>query len=78
MLQQSHLKLLLIRRKYSNILEGKVIQYGKTLDVYNKPNTLVSAQVFSDPPMNIAKIKKSGDQLFIFTKQNSMEDKTKY
>jgi len=41
--------------------EGNVIQYGKTLDVYNKPNSLLSAQVFSDPPMNITKIKKMGD-----------------
>ena len=41
--------------------EGNVIQYGKTLDVYNKPSSLLSAQVFSDPPMNITKIKKMGD-----------------
>ena len=38
----------------ATLLEGKVIQYGKTLDVYNKPENLISAKVFSDPPMNIA------------------------
>ena len=52
---------LLLGGNTATLLEGKVIQYGKTLDVYNKPNSLVSAQVFSDPPMNITRIRKSGD-----------------
>ena len=52
---------LLLGGNTATLLEGKVIQYGKTLDVYNKPNSLISAQVFSDPPMNITKIKKTGD-----------------
>ena len=52
---------LLLGGNTATLQEGKVIQYGKTLDVYNKPNSLLSAQVFSDPPMNITKIKKSGD-----------------
>ena len=38
---------LLLGGNTATLLEGKVIQYGKTLDVYNKPNSLVSAQVFS-------------------------------
>ena len=52
---------LLLGGNTATLQEGKVIQYGKTLDVYNKPNSLLSAQVFSDPPMNITKIKKMGD-----------------
>ncbi len=52
---------LLLGGNTATLQEGKVIQYGKTLDVYNKPNSLLSAQVFSDPPMNITKIKKEGD-----------------
>ena len=56
-------------------MEGKVIQYGKTLDVYNKPNSLVSAQVFSDPPMNITKIKKSGENCSFL--DNSVNWKTR-
>jgi len=52
---------LLLGGNTATLQEGKVIQYGKTLDVYNKPNSLLSAQVFSDPPMNITKIKKVGD-----------------
>ena len=52
---------LMIGGNTATILEGKIIQYGKTLDVYNNPENLTSAEVFSDPPMNIAKANKSGD-----------------
>ena len=52
---------LLIGGYTATLLEGKIVQHGKTLEVYNKPNSLQSAQVFSDPPMNIAKITKEGD-----------------
>ena len=45
----------------ATLLEGKVIQYGKTLDVYNNPKNLNSAEVFSEPPMNITEVKKIGD-----------------
>ena len=45
----------------ATLMEGKVIQYGKTIDVYNKPSNLMSARVFSDPPMNVSDIKKTGD-----------------
>jgi glycerol transport system ATP-binding protein len=52
---------LMIGGNTATILEGKIIQYGKTLDVYNNPENLTSAEVFSDPPMNIAKVNKSGE-----------------
>tara|TARA_B100001059_G_scaffold120497_1_gene120639 strand:- start:536 stop:1009 length:474 start_codon:yes stop_codon:yes gene_type:complete len=53
----------------ATLLEGNVIQYGKTLDVYNNPENLTSAKVFSDPPMNIAEINKSGE-MFKFNDNN--------
>ena len=52
---------LMIGGNTATLLQGKVIQYGKTLEVYNKPENLISAKVFSDPPMNIAEVKKKGD-----------------
>jgi glycerol transport system ATP-binding protein len=52
---------LMIGGNTATLLEGNVIQYGKTLDVYSKPKNLISAKVFSDPPMNIAEISKSGE-----------------
>jgi len=45
----------------ATLLKGKVIQYGKTLDVYNNPKNLNSAEVFSEPPINITEVKKVGD-----------------
>ena len=52
---------LLMGGNTATLMEGKVIQYGKTIDVYNKPSNLMSARVFSDPPMNVSNIKKIGD-----------------
>ena len=37
---------LMIGGNTATLLEGKVIQYGKTLDVYRKPENLISAKVF--------------------------------
>jgi len=43
--------------------EGQVTQFGPTSAIYRKPNTLLSAQVFSDPPINVAKVTKRGDEI---------------
>jgi len=52
---------LLIGGNTATLMKGKVVEYGKTIDVYNKPKNLISAGVFSDPPINISDVKKSGD-----------------
>jgi len=52
---------LLIGGKTATLMEGKIIQYGNTIEVYNKPKNLTSASVFSDPPINISDIKKKGN-----------------
>ena len=62
---------LLIGGYTATLLEGKIVQHGKTLEVYNKPNSLQSAQVFSDPPMTIAKIKIEGDVCSLISDQLS-------
>ncbi|WP_428623743.1 ABC transporter ATP-binding protein [Sedimenticola sp.] len=46
----------------ATVSEGRITQYGRTSDVYHFPNDLVSAQVFSDPPINTATVNKRGDQ----------------
>ena len=68
---------LLLGGNTATLQEGKVIQYGKTLDVYNKPNSLLSAQVFSDPPMNITKIKKVGDSCYFLDNSANWKSKIK-
>jgi len=48
--------------------EGRVTQFGPTSVIYRKPKDLISAQVFSDPPINTAKISKRGGAITIFGK----------
>jgi glycerol transport system ATP-binding protein len=40
--------------------EGRVTQFGPTGEIYRKPQDLTTARVFSEPPMNVAKVSKSG------------------
>lgn len=42
--------------------DGMVTQFGPTAEIYRKPSTLAAARVFSDPPINLAEITKTGDQ----------------
>jgi glycerol transport system ATP-binding protein len=45
--------------------EGRVTQFGPTSVIYRRPNTVLSAQVFSDPPINMAKVSKKGDEIVL-------------
>ena len=66
---------LLIGGNTATLEEGRIIQYGKTIDVYNKPINLISARVFSDPPINISDVKKNGDTFSL--SQDSVKWKSK-
>lgn len=46
----------------ATLKKGRVVQFGKTSEIYHRPGTLDSAEVFSDPPVNTAVIAKRGDQ----------------
>ena len=45
--------------------EGRVTQFGPTSQIYRKPSDLLSAKVFSDPPINTAKVTKTGTDIFL-------------
>ncbi|MEP6149910.1 MAG: ABC transporter ATP-binding protein, partial [Nisaea sp.] len=45
----------------ATLFEGAVTQFGPTREIYRKPNSLLSAQVFSDPPINVLACEKHGD-----------------
>lgn len=49
--------------------EGRITQFGPTSSSYRRPQDLVTAQVFSEPPMNTAKIEKRGNKIIIFDNQ---------
>ncbi len=46
--------------------EGRITQFGKTADIYRHPNSLLSARVFSDPPINTLRAAKRGKSLTVF------------
>jgi glycerol transport system ATP-binding protein len=43
--------------------EGRVTQFGPTAEIYRRPADLLSAQVFSDPPINTGRVAKQGNRL---------------
>ena len=49
----------------ATLSEGRVVQFGQTSKIYRNPDTLTSARVFSDPPVNIANVDKRGDTVFL-------------
>ena len=55
---------LLLGGKTATMSMGRVTQYGKTIDVYNHPVDLQTAQTFADPPLNTAPVQKRGGNLY--------------
>ncbi len=53
---------LLLAGHTATLHEGRITQYGETAQVYRKPQDLMSAKVFSDPPINTARVVKTGDK----------------
>ena len=45
--------------------EGSVTQYRRTIEGYRLPDNLISARVFSDPPINVARVERRDDYLFL-------------
>ncbi len=54
---------LLLGGKTATLSQGCVTQFGSTIDVYSRPSDLITAQTFSDPPLNVVPMEKTGDQL---------------
>jgi len=53
---------LLLAGYTATLYQGRITQYGPTAEVYRAPKDLLSARVFSDPPINTARIDKRGDR----------------
>ncbi|MEO9827097.1 MAG: ABC transporter ATP-binding protein [Paracoccaceae bacterium] len=58
---------LLLGGKTALMDDGAVTQYGTTADIYRTPENLTAARVFSDPPINAARITKAGVQATLET-----------
>ena len=63
---------LLLGGHTATLHEGRVTQFGETAKVYRQPLDLVSAMVFSDPPINSAAVSKQGDR-FVLNDQVSWQ-----
>ncbi len=58
---------LLLGGKTALMSDGTVTQFGTTAEIYRKPDSLTAARVFSDPPINAARISKTGTQAKLAT-----------
>lgn len=45
--------------------EGRVVDFGPTGEIYRQPKDLLSAQVFSEPPINVAAVRKTGSEFVL-------------
>ncbi|WGF88395.1 ABC transporter ATP-binding protein [Marinivivus vitaminiproducens] len=54
---------LLLGGSTATLAEGRVTQFGRTIDVFSAPADLVTARTFSDPPLNEFTATKQGDVL---------------
>jgi len=45
--------------------QGRVTEFGPSLDIYHNPGNLITAEVFSDPPINKARVEKKQDRIYL-------------
>jgi glycerol transport system ATP-binding protein len=58
---------LLLGGRTATVHEGRVTQFGPTLEVYRRPVDLTTARAFSDPPLNTMPVQKTGNQVRLAT-----------
>jgi len=51
---------LLLGGSTATLAQGRVTQFGPTVEVYRRPNSLETARIFSDPPINTLSVRKTG------------------
>jgi glycerol transport system ATP-binding protein len=56
---------LLLGGHVATMHQGRVTQFGPAATIYRAPSDLVSARVFSDPPINMAGAAKRGDDIVL-------------
>ena len=58
---------LLLGGKTATLHEGRVTQFGTTGEIYRNPKDVISAKVFSEPPINTATIRKRDGRITLGT-----------
>ncbi|MDE1157083.1 MAG: ABC transporter ATP-binding protein [Neorhizobium sp.] len=54
---------LLLGGNTATLSQGRITQFGPTIDVYRHPRDMVTAKTFADPPLNTLAMIKTGDTL---------------
>jgi glycerol transport system ATP-binding protein len=54
---------LLLGGHTASVHEGRITQFGPTAETYRNPQNLITAEVFSDPPINTAPVVKAGGEV---------------
>lgn len=49
----------------ATLYEGRITQFGPTHAVFRGPNSLKSAETFSDPPLNVVGVEKTSDRFVL-------------
>ncbi len=58
---------LLLGGNTATLAEGRVTQFGPTIDVFRAPQDLLTARTFADPPLNTIVLAKKGDRFMLET-----------
>lgn len=56
---------LLLGGNTATLSRGCVTQFGPTISVFRRPNDLITAQTFSDPPLNTIEVTKMGSRFLL-------------
>ena len=56
---------LLLGGNTAALSEGRITQFGKTIDVYRRPVDLKTARTFADPPLNTMAVAKNGSRFTV-------------
>lgn len=56
---------LLLGGNTATLSEGRITQFGSTIEIYRKPAHLVTARTFADPPLNTIDVTKAGSQFLV-------------
>lgn len=56
---------LLLGGNTATLSEGRITQFGRTIDVYRRPADLLTARTFADPPLNVAAVVRRGGQFMV-------------
>lgn len=49
----------------ATLSKGRITQHGRSAEVYRRPRDLITAQIFSDPPLNLLPVSRRAGQLLL-------------